>query len=98
MVGAGQRVFATRDSLTMISEVIAAKGQVEVVRPRTSLLKPDTVYERYLNRLENEGLLVSHRIHSLPESDQTMSSVSIRERQAVFEEELVARIKALVTH
>jgi mitochondrial fission protein ELM1 len=98
MVGAGQRVFATRDSLTMISEVIAAKGRVEVVRPRTSLLKPDTVYERYLKRLENEGLLVSHRIHSLAESDQTMSSVSIRERQAVFEEELVARIKALVTH
>jgi mitochondrial fission protein ELM1 len=96
MVGAGQRVFATRDSLTMISEVIAAKGRVEVVCPRTSLLKPAAVYERYLKRLEDEGYMISHSIGKLADLEGAEPMVRIYEQQSAFEEELVSRIRTLV--
>ncbi len=97
MVHAGERVFATRDSLTMISEVIAAKERVEVVRPDRGLLPETSVYERYLKRLEQEGRLVCHSIRHLDIELPPLPSVTIAELQEAFENRLLKNLNSMMT-
>jgi len=94
-IHAGDRVFATRDSLTMISEVIAIKGTADVVYPADFRLSPETAYERYLKRLKDQGLLIPHPIGNCEKSAQQGDPAQIEIAQRQFEEELVERVKAL---
>jgi Predicted nucleoside-diphosphate-sugar epimerase len=94
-IHAGERVFATRDSLTMISEVIAIKGTVDVIYPADFRLSPDTAYERYLKRLQDQGLLIPHPIGGCEKATQRGNPAKIEVAQRQFEEELVERVKTL---
>jgi mitochondrial fission protein ELM1 len=94
-IHAGDRVFATRDSLTMISEVIAIKGTVDVICPADFRLSADTAYERYLKRLQDQGLLIPHPIGDCEKVAQRANPAKIQEAQRQFEEELVERVKTL---
>ena len=94
-IHAGDRVFATRDSLTMISEVIAIKGTVDVICPADFRLSPDTAYERYLKRLQDQGLLIPHPIGDCEKAPRRGNPAEIEVAQRRFEEELVARVKTL---
>lgn len=94
-IHAGDRVFATRDSLTMISEVIAIKGTVDVICPADFRLSSDTAYERYLKRLQDQGLLIPHPIGDCEKAARQGNPAKIEVAQRQFEEELIERVKAL---
>lgn len=95
MVHAGGRVFVTRDSLTMISEVVAIKGRAEVVRPALGLLGPAAVVERYLARLEAERRTVTHPVGELSLREVPPPDSSVAEEQEAFEQALAERIAVL---
>jgi mitochondrial fission protein ELM1 len=94
-IHAGERVFATRDSLTMISEVIAIKGNVDVICPADFRLSSNTPYERYLQRLQDQGLLVQHPIGDCDKASRRNGSTAIEGLQRPFEKELIERVKTL---
>lgn len=91
----GERVFATRDSLTMISEVIAIKGNVNVICPADYRLSSNTAYERYLKRLQDQGLLIPHPIGDCEKAGHGNGSNLIEGLQRQFEAELIQRVKTL---
>ena len=95
-VYAGERVFVTRDSLTMISEVIATRELVEVVCPGRDMMDTNSVFARYQARLKKEGRLSYHRMNELDDACPARPADSIRARQEAFEALLAARTMALV--
>jgi len=93
-IHAGQRVFVTRDSMTMISEIIAVKGFVDVVHPALFKLKSEALEERYLARLGRQGRLQEHSVDKLLASHPLPARTSIEEEQEAFENQLLSRITA----
>lgn len=95
MVHAGGRVFVTRDSLTMISEVVAIKGRAEVVRPARGLLDPQAVFERYLLRLEQQRRVVTHPVGTLAPPGVPPPDTPLAGELEAFEQALAARLAGL---
>jgi len=91
-IHAGEKVFVTRDSLTMISEVVAVKGRAEVVYPSNFRLGPESAYERYLGRLAKERRLGAHPINRIELNGILPPLTSVNEEQQIFIRSLLARI------
>lgn len=71
LLGAAERVFATQDSITMITEAIASGLPVEVVRPADVAFATTSFLPSYLARLEASGWIRRLTVSSLAAADFT---------------------------
>lgn len=93
---AGERVFVTRDSLTMISEAIAVKEQIETIYPAHCRIAPHSIMEGYLSLLERTGRMRAHAVTWIRDGAIEPPEQSIEEEQEKFSAQLVARIQDLM--
>lgn len=92
-IAAGQRVFVTADSATMISEVIAIRGRATALYARSHSF--DDADGKYLRRLETDGLAVLQPIDG--DDDTEVSNDPAVDFQAE-EAEFVRRLRQMVTN
>jgi hypothetical protein len=93
---AGERVLVTRDSLTMISEVVAVKEQAEVVFPADCRIRPGSIMAGYLDQLERSGRIRPHPVARINTAAPTPVDIPIRAAQDAFAAQLVGRIRELL--
>ncbi|WP_411827755.1 ELM1/GtrOC1 family putative glycosyltransferase [Luteolibacter sp. AS25] len=90
-LGAGERIFVTQDSLSMMSEGLAVGKRVELVLPENWEMPEDSINGRYVRRLQGEELIGRTQIVDLaeycPEGDGT---VSLEEKKETFAKKLLS--------
>jgi uncharacterized protein len=92
---AGERVFVTQDSLTMVSEAIAVRGQTVAIQPGEFHFEPDAFNTRYLTRLTADGRLDMRSVDSLADySPQPAPAEPLSVDQEVFAGELIDWVRA----
>ncbi|MFK7850340.1 MAG: ELM1/GtrOC1 family putative glycosyltransferase [Akkermansiaceae bacterium] len=65
-LGAGERIFVTQDSLTMMSEALAVGKRAELLRPASWDMPEESFNGRYVSRLVSEDFVGRHDIAKLP--------------------------------
>jgi mitochondrial fission protein ELM1 len=95
-LSAGEKVFVTRDSLTMVSEAIAVKEHAGIICPADCRLKADSIYARYLERLEREGRATSYHTREISIASSPLAPEPIAEGQAKFAAGLIGRVRQLL--
>jgi mitochondrial fission protein ELM1 len=93
---AGERVFVTRDSLTMISEVIAVKGLAVVVVPDECRIRRGSMTAEYLGRLELQGRILPFRLDALESLDVPAKLPPMSESLTTFSVAFSQRIRNLL--
>jgi mitochondrial fission protein ELM1 len=93
---AGERVFVTRDSLTMISEAIAVKGQAVVVVPAECRISRGSMMDEYLGRLELQGRIQPFRVDALESLDVPAKLPPMSESLTAFSVAFSQRIRNLL--
>lgn len=89
---AAERVFATRDSLTMLSEAISAKGGVDAIHPVLCQPDPAAPATRYIRQLEAAGWLRSMPADRFAEGGPPADPAAVRAAICGFEETLAGLI------
>jgi len=95
-LSAGEGVFVTRDSMTMVSEAIAVKEHAGIICPADCRLKADSIYARYLERLEREGRATLHPTRGISISSASFEPEPIAKSQAKFAAGLIERVRQLL--
>jgi mitochondrial fission protein ELM1 len=90
-LGAGERVFVTQDSLTMMSEALAVGKRTELLRPTSWDMPEDSFNGRYVSRLVAGGFVGRHDLRDLrdytPAGD---GAVSVEALQKDFSRRLLS--------
>jgi mitochondrial fission protein ELM1 len=95
-LSAGEKVFVTRDSMTMVSEAIAVKERAGIICPADCRLGATSIYARYLERLALEGRATFHPTREISISGTSFEPEPIAKSQAKFAAGLIERVRQLL--
>ena len=93
---AGERVFVTQDSMTMISEAVAVRGHAEVLQPALTRLPATSFVTRYLSHLRDAGRIHQHTVASLVDyAPAPLAPHPLEAAQSLFADTFVAQVAKL---
>lgn len=95
-IHAGEHVYVTEDSATMISEALTIKGRVEMISSAQECHGTKNVYIRFLQKAEEMGCLRRHHISTLNSPEASPPTDFIQRQQEAFTKEFVSRILELI--
>jgi len=93
---AGERVFVTQDSMTMISEAVAVRGHAEVIQPALTRLPATSFVTRYLSHLHEAGRIHQHTVASLVDyAPAPLAPQPLDAAQSLFADTFAAQVAKL---